>query len=79
MGDLNSLKTLINILPLLIPLFVIELSLIVIALVDVVRRERVRGGNKVIWILVIVIVNIIGPIVYLLFGRQEASNDSDKD
>jgi hypothetical protein len=74
----EQLKTILNILPLLIPLFIIQLALMVIALVDVVRREpeRVRW-NKIIWIIIIVLVNIIGPIAYLLFGRQEASNDRD--
>jgi hypothetical protein len=74
----EQLKTILNILPLLIPFFIIQLALMVIALVDVIRREpeRVRW-NKIIWIIIIVIVNIIGPIAYLLFGRQEAPNDRD--
>jgi hypothetical protein len=63
---------------LLIPVFLIEVGLLVWAVVDVARRERVRGGNKVVWILVIVLVNIIGPIIYLIFGREEAPVDSDK-
>jgi hypothetical protein len=63
---------------LLIPVFLLEVGLLVWALVDVAKRERVRGGNKVVWILVIVLVNTIGPIVYLIFGREEAPIDSDK-
>jgi len=76
MEGLDSLKTIIDMLPLLIPLFVIQIALMVIALVDVIRRERVRG-NKVVWIVIIVLINVIGPIVYLLFGRQETPNDRD--
>jgi hypothetical protein len=76
MEGLDSLKTIIGMLPLLIPLFIIQVALMVIALIDVIRRERVRG-SKVVWIVVIILVNIIGPIIYLLFGRQEASNDRD--
>ncbi len=56
---------------LVIPLVIIELGLLVWALLDVIRREHVTGGNKIVWILVIVLVNIIGPIVYFLFGRKE--------
>jgi hypothetical protein len=63
---------------LLIPVFLLEVGLLVWALVDVIRRERVRGGNKVVWILVIVLVSTIGPIIYLIFGREEAPIDSDK-
>jgi hypothetical protein len=63
---------------LLIPVFLLEVGLLAWALVDVAKRERVRGGNKVVWILVIVLVNTIGPIIYLIFGREEAPIDSDK-
>jgi hypothetical protein len=73
----EQLKTIIGALPLIIPLVVLEFVLMIIALLDVIRRERVRGGNKIIWIIVIVVVNVIGPIIYLLFGRQETSNDRD--
>ena len=48
-----------------------------IALVDLVKRERVRGGNKLVWVLVIILINIIGPIIYLLAGREESGIGSD--
>ena len=64
-------------LPFLIPLFVLEVALLVIALVDLVKRERVRGSNKVVWALVIIFISIIGPIVYLLLGRGEGTVDGD--
>jgi hypothetical protein len=66
-------------LPFLIPLVILQVALMLVALVDLVRRERVRGGNKVIWGLVIVLVNIIGPIVYLLAGRLEGADGGDQD
>jgi hypothetical protein len=76
----ESLKQIVNLLPLIIPIMILELALMVIALIDVIRREpqRVRW-NKVLWIVIIVAVNIIGPVAYLLFGRQEVPIDSDKD
>jgi hypothetical protein len=52
------------------PLILIELSLMIVALVDLARREAVRGGSRLVWVLVIVFINIIGPIVYLLWGRE---------
>jgi hypothetical protein len=66
-----------EILPCLIPLIIIELTLLIIALVDLVKREHVRGGNKIVWVLVIIFINLIGPIIYLIFGRQEKPDDSD--
>jgi hypothetical protein len=40
------------------------------ALIDLLRRERTKGP-KWVWVLVVVLVNLVGPIVYLLFGREE--------
>ena len=74
---MEDVADLVRMLPLFIPLFVIQVGLMVIALVDVLRRERVRGGNKVVWILIVVLIGVIGPIIYLLFGRQEAPVDGD--
>ena len=68
-----------RLLPLLIPIVLLELGLLVWALLDVIRRERVRGGNKVIWILVIVLINLLRPIVYFIFGREEDSSEKDTD
>lgn len=61
----------------LLPVIIIQLTLMVYALVDVVKRERVRGGNKALWIVVIVLINIIGPIVYLAWGRTPAEDGTE--
>lgn len=53
-----------------IPLLLIQVGLIVWALVDLVKRERVKGGSKVVWVLVILIFEFIGPILYLAWGRE---------
>jgi Phospholipase_D-nuclease N-terminal len=54
----------------IIPLIIVQVTLMVIALVDLARRDAVRGGSKLVWGLVIVLINTIGPIVYLLWGRE---------
>ena len=73
------MDTLIDMLPFLIPVFILQLTLLVIALVDLVKRQYVIGGNKIIWLLVIILVNIIGPIVYLLAGRRDTPDGSYSD
>jgi Phospholipase_D-nuclease N-terminal len=58
---------------LLTPIILIELVLIVFALRDLLRPERkVRGNNKLLWGIVIVFVSLLGPIIYLAAGREEA-------
>jgi hypothetical protein len=62
-----------QILLLLAPVVIIQLGLMIVALVDLERDERrVRGGRKVVWALIIVFVNIIGPILYFAVGREDA-------
>jgi hypothetical protein len=66
--DLETLRTL---LPLLAPLIILQLGLMIVALWDLAHRERVRGGKKWVWAVVVVAVNMIGPLAYFIFGREE--------
>ena len=59
-----------SLIPFLIPIVLLQLGLMVFALVDLIRRERTKGP-KWGWALVIIFVNLIGPIVYLIVGREE--------
>ena len=56
---------------LLIPLVRVELGLLAFALYDLIKRKRVRGGNKWVWGIIIVVVEIFGPILYFVLGREE--------
>jgi len=59
-----------ELLPFIWPLIVIQLGLMVFALIDLSRRSATRGP-KWVWALVIIVINIIGPIVYFVIGREE--------
>jgi len=64
--------TLEELLPLLIPLILLQLTLLVVGLFDLTRPERrVKGDNKLVWGLVIVFGQLLGPLAYFLFGREE--------
>ena len=59
------------ILLLILPIVILEIALIVFALRDLVRPERrVRGDSKLLWGIVIVLFQIIGPILYFVVGRE---------
>jgi len=62
-----------TLLAILLPILVIQLGLLAWALYDLTRPERrVKGDRKVVWALIIIFVNIIGPILYFLVGREDA-------
>jgi len=59
-----------KLLPLFIPIFIIQIILLVIAVLDWVKRPVTRGP-KWLWLVIIVFVNILGPILYFVVGRRE--------
>lgn len=58
-------------LPFLIPLVIIELVLVMVALTHILKHQNYRFGNKLFWILVVIFIQIIGPVAYFVLGREE--------
>lgn len=65
------MDVLVEYLPFLIPLIIIEWIFAITALIHVLRHPHYKFGNKPFWIVVVLFVQIIGPIVYFIFGRGE--------
>jgi len=57
---------------LFIPLLIIQFGLMIGALIDLLRREQVVGGNKWLWGGIILFISYIGPILYFVIGRKES-------
>ncbi len=55
-----------------IPILIINLILIVICLKDWLKRETFAYIPKWGWLAVIVLINIIGPVLYLTLGRRDS-------
>ena len=70
-ADTMNLEMILEYLPVLLPIIIIEWILAITALVHVVRHPHYRVGNKVVWILIVLFIQIIGPVVYFAFGRGE--------
>lgn len=67
-----SLESIQEYLPFLIPLVIAEFALAMTALIHVLKHPNYRFGNKVMWIVIVLLIQIIGPVVYFLIGRGEA-------
>lgn len=65
------MQELIQSLPLLLPVLIAEFALMITALVHVLRHPHYRFGSRALWIIVVVFVQIIGPVVYFVIGRGE--------
>lgn len=67
-----SLEQVQELLPLLLPIVLIDLGLRIYAIIDLIQEDRrVKGNNKIIWILVIALVSVFGWVAYFLAGREE--------
>ncbi|KPK11608.1 MAG: hypothetical protein AMJ56_05960 [Anaerolineae bacterium SG8_19] len=66
----QDLQQLLDLAPLLVPVILIQLGLIVAALVDLIKRSKTRGP-KWLWVVIILIFGIIGPIIYFVIGRED--------
>lgn len=65
------MSNILEYLPFIIPLAIVEIALAVTALIHVIKHPNYRFGNKVIWIVVVLIFEFIGPIVYFTIGRGD--------
>jgi hypothetical protein len=64
------METLRPLIPFLIPVFLLQIGLLIFALLDLSRRGR-TNGPKPMWVAIIVLVQIIGPILYFVLGRTD--------
>ncbi|MFC4737725.1 PLDc N-terminal domain-containing protein [Bacillus daqingensis] len=55
---------------LIAPFVLLEFSLTLVALVLCIRQEMTKE-RRLVWILIIIFINFLGPIIYLLFGRRK--------
>lgn len=58
-------------LPFVIPIIIIELGLLIAALVHILRHNTYKVGNRVLWIVLVIVLNIIGPILYFIIGKGD--------
>ncbi len=68
---MNGLDQIKEYLPFLIPILIVQYGLMIAALVHILRHKNYRIGNRVVWIVISVVVNTIGPILYFTIGKGE--------
>ncbi|MFD2445678.1 PLD nuclease N-terminal domain-containing protein [Bacillus sp. CGMCC 1.16607] len=51
------------------PIFAIQFILLLVSIIDLVRIEK-TNGPKWMWVLIILFINILGPILYFVIGRR---------
>ena len=63
------MDALLEMLPLLIPILVLDAVLAVAAALHVLRHPHYRFGSKAFWLVVVIVFLLIGPVSYFVVGR----------
>ncbi len=59
-------------LPFLIPLVCVQFALLGYTLHHILTHKTYKRGNRTLWLVItLVFMNYIGPILYLLFGKED--------
>lgn len=66
----ESMGQLIQYWPFIVPLLILQVSVVLFALVHIFRHENYRVGNRVTWVIVCVLFQLIGSVVYLTVGKE---------
>lgn len=66
------MEQLMEFLPFLIPLVIVEFGLLAYAIYHILTHKNYKRGNRTLWlIVVIVLMNFVGPILYFVLGKEE--------
>jgi hypothetical protein len=70
---INDLKDVdvMSFLPIILPVILVGFILAMVALIDLYKNKKSRN-NVLIWTLIIIFGNTIGPILYFVIGRKDS-------
>jgi hypothetical protein len=63
------------VMPFLVGLAVIQLGLMAAALIHIFKNKTYKTGSRALWVCVVILINMIGPVLYFVFGRGESEDE----
>lgn len=62
-----------DILPFLIPLVIVEMILLGFTLRHILTHQNYKRGSRALWLIIAIVgMNLIGPILYFLLGKEDS-------
>ena len=58
--------------PFLIPLLILQFSLMGCAVYHILTHKTYKRGTRPLWLVLSILVNFIGPILYFVLGKEDA-------
>ena len=66
------MEQLIEFLPFIIPLALAQFGLMAYAVYHILTHKTYKICNRAIWLVVSILINFIGPILYFVLGKEDA-------
>ena len=67
------MEQLMEFLPFFIPLVIVQFILLGYTFYHILTHDTYKRGNRVLWLIItIVFMNYVGPILYFVFGKEDA-------
>ncbi|MBE6552699.1 MAG: PLDc_N domain-containing protein [Ruminococcaceae bacterium] len=67
------MDNLMEFLPFLVPLVIVQFGLLAYTLYHILTHDNYKRGNRTMWLIItIVLMNFVGPILYFVFGKEDA-------
>ena len=61
-----------DMLPFLIPLIVVEAILLIVSLRHIFTHDHYKLGNRTLWVIIVIVgIELWGPIAYFLLGKED--------
>lgn len=69
---MNDLETLKEFLPFIIPLVIVQFTLLGYTIYHILTHEHYKRGTRTLWMIVAIVgMEFIGPILYFVLGKEE--------
>ena len=67
------MEQIMEFLPFLIPLVIAQFALLGYTLYHILTHKTYKRGSRVLWLIVVlVLMNYVGPILYFVLGKEDA-------
>ncbi|MHC5269581.1 PLDc N-terminal domain-containing protein [Enterococcus sp. LJL98] len=68
---MNNSQLFFDNLPLFLPLIALNLILMLSAVIHVLKHPNYRFGNRIFWLIFVLMIQFFGPVIYFVFGKGE--------
>lgn len=74
MGIQLTVEQVMNLIPLLAPIILVQAVLMIVSLISILRKNA-SFDKKMIWMIVVLVIGLIGPVIYFAIGAKQLDKD----